>query len=91
MLNKVPEWVSVSIGAALRAFEIKRYIKRDVKMPCKQVSLSTGALLGKMEGINLLGPFEREMYIWVPFLDPEAIEILNLGAIWNFGKGKGLS
>jgi len=49
---KAPEWVSVSIGATLlgntegcsflRAFEIKRYIKRYVKMPCKQVSLSTG-------------------------------------------------
>jgi hypothetical protein len=24
----------------LRAFDIKRYIKRDVKMPCKWVSLS---------------------------------------------------
>ena len=25
------------------------------------------------------------------FLDPEDIQILNLGAIWNFGKGTGLS
>jgi len=30
-------------------------------------------------------------YIWVPFLDPEAIKILSLGSIWNFGKGTGLS
>jgi len=26
-----------------------------------------------------------------PFLDPEGIKILSLGAIWNFGKGTGLS
>jgi hypothetical protein len=38
------------------------------------------------------GSFERkEKYIWVPFLDPEAIKILSLGAIWNFSKGTGLS
>jgi hypothetical protein len=47
------EWVSVSIGVSLLgtmevhfflgAFEIRRYIKRYVKMPCKQVSLSVGA------------------------------------------------
>jgi hypothetical protein len=36
--------------------------------------------------------FERkEKYIWVPFLDPEAIKILSLGEIWNFSKGTGLS
>jgi hypothetical protein len=44
----------------LRAFEIKRYIKRDVKMPCKRVSLSIGAPLGNLEGICLLGVFERK-------------------------------
>jgi hypothetical protein len=44
----------------LRAFELKRYIKRDVKMPCKQVSLSIGALLGKLKGIHLLALFERK-------------------------------
>jgi len=38
----------------LRAFEIKRYIKRCVKMPRKRVSLSVGALLGNLEGIRLL-------------------------------------
>jgi len=43
-----------------RAFEIMRYIKRDVKMPCKWVSLSIGALLGNLEGIRLLGLFERK-------------------------------
>jgi hypothetical protein len=58
----------------LRAFEIKSYIKRDVKMPCKWVSLSTGALLGNLERIPLPGLFERKVkFIWVPFLDPEDI------------------
>jgi hypothetical protein len=33
-----------------RAFDIKKYIKRYVKMPCKWASLSTVALLGKLEG-----------------------------------------
>jgi hypothetical protein len=76
----------------LRAFEIKRYINRYVKMSCKRLSLSIGALLGKLEGIHLLGRFERNgKCIWVPFLDPEDIKILSLGAIWNFGIGTGLS
>jgi hypothetical protein len=44
----------------LRVFEIKRYIKRYVKMPCKWVSHSIGALLGNLEGIRLLGLFERK-------------------------------
>jgi hypothetical protein len=75
----------------LRAFEIKRYIKRCVKMPCKRVSLSIGALLGNLEGICLLERCERKgEYIWVPFLEPEDIKSLILGAIWNFGKGTGL-
>jgi hypothetical protein len=53
---------------------LKRYIKRDVKMPCKQVSLSIGALLENLEGIRLQGLLERKgEYIWVPFLDPEDI------------------
>ena len=61
MLSKALEWASVSIGAQLlgnveghsflRAFEIKR----DVKMPCKWVSLSIGTPLGNLEGIRLLG------------------------------------
>jgi hypothetical protein len=76
----------------LRAFEIKRYIKRYVNMPYKQLSLSIGAPLGKLEGVCLPGLCERKReYIWVPFLDPEDIKILSLGAIWNFGKGTGLS
>jgi len=65
MLSKALEWASVSIGAPLlvntkgrsflRAFEIKKYIKRDVKMPCKMVSLSIGAPLGNLEGTDLPG------------------------------------
>jgi len=38
---------------------LKRYIKRDVKMPCKWVSLSIVVLLGNLEGIHLPGFFER--------------------------------
>jgi hypothetical protein len=83
-LIKALEWAFVSIGApllgnmgrhsSLRAFEIKRYIKRHVKMSCKQVSLSIWALLGNLEGIHLPGLFERKgKYIWDPFLDPEDI------------------
>ena len=61
-------------------------------MPRKWVSLSIGAPLGNLEEIPLPGIFERkEEYIWVYFLDPEDINILNLGTIWNFGKGTGLS
>jgi len=44
----------------LRAFEIKRYIKREVKMPTKQVTLSIGAPLGNLEGIGLLGLLKRK-------------------------------
>jgi hypothetical protein len=44
----------------LRAFEIKRCIKRYVKIPCKLLSLSVGAPVGNMEGIHLLECFERK-------------------------------
>jgi len=33
---------------------------------------------------------KKEKYIWIPFLDLEAIKILNLAAIWNFSEGTGL-
>jgi hypothetical protein len=47
--------------------------------------------VGESGGGSLAGTFERkEKYIWVPFLDPEDIEILSLGAIWKFSKGTGL-
>ena len=43
-------------------------------------------------GSSFAGTFDRqEKHIWVPFLDPEAINILSLEAIWNFSKGTGLS
>jgi hypothetical protein len=42
---------------------LKRYIKRDVIMPCMRVSLYIGAPFGNLEGIHLLGLFERkELY-----------------------------
>ena len=54
-------------------------------MPRKRVSLSIGALLGNLDGVRLAGLMrEKKKYIWVPFLDPEGIMILSLGAIWNF-------
>ena len=75
-----------------RTFEIKRYIKRYVNMSCKRVSLSIKAPLGNLEGIRLPGFFKRKgKYIWVPFVDPEDIKVLSLGAIWNFDEGRGLS
>ena len=61
-------------------------------MPCKRVSLPLCAPLGNLEGIRLLGLLgNKGLYIWVPFMDPEDIKILSLAAIWNFGKGTGLS
>jgi hypothetical protein len=61
-------------------------------MPCKRVYLSIGALLGNLEGFACWDVFERNgKDIWVPFLDPEDITILSLGAIWNCGKLTGLS
>ena len=59
-------------------------------MPCKWLSLSIGALLGNLEGVRLPEFFLRkERYIWVPFMDPEDIKILSLGAIWNLEKEYG--
>ena len=60
-------------------------------MPCKRVSPSIGAPLGNLEEIRLPELFERKgLYIWVPFLEPEDIKSVSLGAIWNFGRGTGL-
>jgi hypothetical protein len=39
---------------------LKRYIKKDVKMSYKRVSLSIGAPLGNLEGIRLPELFERK-------------------------------
>jgi len=48
--------------------------------------------VGEPGGDLLPGLFKRKRrYIWFPFLDPDDINILSLGAIWNFGKGTGLS
>jgi hypothetical protein len=43
-------------------------------MPCKQVSVSLRASMVNLEGIRLLGLFEKKQkYIRFPFLDPEDI------------------
>jgi hypothetical protein len=56
------------------------------------ISLPIGVLMGNQEGVCLpVFLREKKKYIWVPFLDPEAIKILSLGAIWKFSKGTGLS
>jgi hypothetical protein len=57
-------------------------------MPCKQVSLSIGALLGNWEEVCLLELLSRKgNYILFPFVDSEDIKILSLGAIWVKGQG----
>ena len=49
-----------------------------------------GGPAGEPGGDSLAGTFERKrQYIWDPFLDPGDINILSLGANWNFGKGTG--
>jgi hypothetical protein len=81
----------------LRAFERREKIliwgnfyegfERFPKGSCKRVSLSIGAPLGNLEWFvyrEILR--EKGKYIWVPFLEPEDIKILSLGAIWNFCK-----
>jgi hypothetical protein len=67
MLSKALEWASVSVWALLlenmeghcflRAFEIKRYIKRDVKVPCNRVSLSIWGPVGECGGYSLTKTF----------------------------------
>jgi hypothetical protein len=45
-----------------------------------------------MDRVHLPGYLkEKKKYIWGPFLDPEDIKILSLGAISNFNKGTGPS
>jgi hypothetical protein len=78
---KALKWASVAIGVPLlgnmercfflRAFEINRYIKRYVKMPCKRVSLAIGAPMGKLEGIRLSGLFGEKRVVYLgSFLGP---------------------
>jgi hypothetical protein len=45
-----------------------------------------------MDGGSLTGDigFFFDIHIWVPFLDPEDVTNLSIGAIWNCGKGTGL-
>jgi hypothetical protein len=56
------------------------YIKGDVKIPCKQVSLSLGAPLGNLEGIRLLGLFEKKRIVYPgSFLGPRGYEGIKSG------------
>jgi len=49
---------------------LKGYIKRDVKIPHKRVSLSIRAPLGNVEGIHLPGLFEKRTVYVDSFLGP---------------------
>jgi len=40
--------------------------------------------------VNVKLWLHSDMYIWAPFLDPENIKSLSLGAICYFNKGTGL-
>ena len=72
-------WAFLSSGLLIRGTFIRSF--RDMQMPCRQVSLFIGAPMGNLEGVCLLGLLrEKKYYIWVPFLDPEVIKILSLGA-----------
>ena len=63
-------------------------LERYVKMPCKWLSLHRGPCWGTWR--EFVGNFERkEKYILVPFLDPGGIQILSLGAMWNWVKAQG--
>jgi hypothetical protein len=55
----------------LRAIEIKRYVKRYVKVPCKRVSLSIGTPLGNLDGDSLAGTFREKRIIYLgSFIGP---------------------
>jgi hypothetical protein len=59
------------------------------KSPDTEISLHGGPA-GEPGGGSFAGTFERkEKDIRVPFLDPEAIKILCLRAIWNLSKEQG--
>ena len=72
MLSKARKWATASMGAPLLrnvegSFFLGAFLSigifmrflRDMQMLCKQVSLSIGALMGKLEGVRLL-EFLRE-------------------------------
>jgi hypothetical protein len=104
VLSKAQKWASTSIGAPLlgnvegRIFlgaflsrGIFMRFLRDRQMPCKQVSLSIGALMGNMEGALLSG-FLRERKSTSGFLSWTQRTLrfyISLGAIWNFSKEPG--
>jgi hypothetical protein len=60
-------------------------------MPCRRASLFIGALLANLGGVRSPGLLRDKKSICGFFLDPEAIKILSLGAIWKFGKGTRLT
>jgi hypothetical protein len=61
-------------------------------MPCKQASLTIGALLGNLEGVPLMG-LSREKKNISGFLSwsQRPLRFLSLGTIWNFSERTGFS
>jgi len=84
MLSKAQKWASISIAAPvlgntdgrffLGAFLLEEFLLGPLetcKMPCRQVSLSIGALLGEPGGGSFAGTFERKEIIYLgSFLGP---------------------
>ena len=59
-------------------------------MSCKRVSLSTGAMLGNLDEVCRDFREKRKSISGLLSWTQRAL-ILSLRAIWNFGKGTGLS
>ena len=51
-----PLWGNMEGRSFLRDYEMKRYFKRDVKMPCKRISLHSSPV-GQPGGDSLAGIF----------------------------------
>ena len=66
---------------------LEKYVKERF---WQRATLSIGAPLGNLEG-GILPGTSRYGNILAPFLDPDYVRRLSLGAIWNFCEGPGLS
>ena len=89
-----------TFGEHGRCFFLRAFLFRGIFMRLLQdrqntlymgISLHRGPA-GEPGGGLFARIFDRkEKYIWVPFLDPEDMNILSLEVIWNYSKGTGLS
>jgi hypothetical protein len=62
----------------------------SVRGSLKGTFLFTEALVGNLEGFARTFEGKRKVYLGF-FSGPEGHQDLSLGAIWNLGKGRGLS